>query len=501
VTVDFLRQTASRTPDAPAVVGLSDGSGGEPPVWSWSELDAWVDTVASALVLAGLDPGERVAMRLPPCPEAVVLLHAVPRAGGTLVPIHAGWTEAEFARGLAAVGRPSLTITTMGEIVEWDGEGPKGRDAVRVELPGPRPDIPVALVLTSGTTGIPTPVPISQRNLIASAQGAIGRLALRPEDRWLTSISPGHIGGLALLHRAAVVGCSLLTRPHFHPDEVSVLIDSGAVTHASLVPVMLRRLLDVRGSRRAPPSLRCLLLGGAGMPAPLLDEALEKGYPIALTYGLTEASSQVATAPPDQVRAKPGSVGRPLDGVEVRIEHETGEILVRGDTVVRLPTRPETGPGHPSGDGRVGSHPGAVAARSDQGARPASVFLDADRWLHTGDLGRFDEEGDLWVVGRLSDRIVSGGVTVEPREVEEVLLRHPGIVDVAVIAAADPEWGERVVAVIVAKDANDPPTLESILDFSRERLAAAKRPRELRLVEELPRTPAGKVDRRRLARP
>jgi len=371
----------------------------------------------------------------------------------------------------------------MGEIVEWDGEGPKGRDAVRVELPGPRPDIPVALVLTSGTTGIPTPLPISQRNLIASAQGAIGRLALRPEDRWLTSLSPGHIGGLALLYRAAVVGCSLLTRPHFHADEVSDLIDSGEVTHASLVPVMLRRLLDVRGGRPAPPSLRCLLLGGAGMPAPLLGEALEMGFPIALTYGLTEASSQVATAPPEQVREKPGTVGRPLEGVEVRIEDEVGEILVRGDTVVRLPPLPGAGSGRPGG-----------------GARPASVFLDSDRWLHTGDLGRIDEDGDLWIVGRLSERIVSGGVTVEPREVEEVLIRHPGIVDVAVIAAADPEWGERVVAVVVPKDVDHPPTLESVLDFSRERLAAAKRPREIRLVGELPRTPAGKVDRVRLAR-
>ena len=486
MTVDFLRETASRTPDAPAVVGQSDGLGSEPPVWTFSELDAWVDTVASALILAGLDPGERVAMRLPPCPEAVVLLHAVHRAGGTLVPIHAGWTEAEFARGLAAAGRPSLTITTMGEVVEWDGEGPKGGDASskRVELPGPRPDIPVALVLTSGTTGIPTPVPISYRNLAASAQGAIRRLALRPEDRWLTSLSPGHVGGLALLHRAAVVGCSLLTRPHFHADEVSDLIDSGAVTHASLVPVMLRRLLDVRGDRPPPSSLRCLLLGGAGIPASLLDEALERGYPIALTYGLTEATSQVATAPPGQVREKPGTVGRPLDGVEVRVEEVTGEVLVRGDTVVRLPPRPDTESGGP-GDG----------------ARPASVFLDSDRWLHTGDAGRIDDDGDLWIVGRLSDRIVSGGVTVEPREVEEVLMRHPGIADVAVIAAADPEWGERVVAVAVAKDVDDPPTLDSILEFSRERLAAAKRPRELRLVGELPRTSTGKVDRTRLVRP
>ncbi len=471
--VDPLRRSAERAPDAPAVVGLPGEDGSPPPEWSWAELDAWVDTVARALVLAGVGPGERVAMRLPPCPEAVVLLHAVPRAGATLVPIHAGWTESEFARGLAAAGRPSLIVSTMGEVVEWDGEGPRGGGAGEARLPGLRPDIPLALVLTSGTTGIPTPIPLSHRNLMASARGAIQRLRLRAEDRWLTSLSPAHVGGLALLHRAAVVGCSLLTRPHFHPAEVSDLIDRGAVTHASLVPVMLRRILEYRGGRPPPPSLRCLLLGGAGIPAPLLEEALACGYPIALTYGLTEASSQVATATPEEVRAKPGTAGRPLEGVELRVEEGTGEILVRGDTVVRaLPTPPD--------------------------GRPATVRMDADGWLHTGDVGRVDEDGDLWVTGRLSDRIVSGGVTVEPREVEEVLARHPGVLEVAVIPAPDPEWEERVVAVVVPRDPSAPPTLEALLAFARERLAAAKRPRELRIASELPRTATGKVDRRQL---
>ncbi|MEX1256311.1 MAG: AMP-binding protein [Gemmatimonadota bacterium] len=479
--MDFLLRAARLTPEAPAVFGLPDPEGGETPIWTYHELDQWADTVARALVVAGVGPGERVAMRLPPCPETVVLLHAVARAGAVLVPMNAGWTEAEVARALQAVGRPALFVSTMGEVVEWDGEGPAHPLEDLERLPQPRLSGPAVLVLTSGTTGAPRPIPLSHRNLAASAEAAILRLDLAPEDCWLTSLSPGHVGGIALLHRAAVVGCSVLTRPRFDALEAAELMDAGRVTHASLVPIMLQRLIEVRGKRPPPPSLRCLLIGGAEIRESLLTRALTLGYPIALTYGLTEATSQVATAPPEVVRKKPGTVGRPLDSLELKIEGAgedgTGEILVRGPTVVKgLARGPSKG----------------------KGVRAASVFVDSDGWLHTGDLGRLDGEGDLWVVGRLSDRIVTGGVTVEPAEVEVVLHRHPGVADVAVAGAPDKEWGERVVAVVVPADPAAPPTLPDLLDFSRGRLASAKRPRELRLVESLPRNPNGKLDRKRL---
>jgi o-succinylbenzoate---CoA ligase len=479
---DFLSRAAERSPDAHAVVGVPGKPGAEAPIWTWSELDAWVDRVATALTAAGLDPGERVAMRLPPCPEAVVLLHAVPRAGGTIVPVHAGWTESETARAIIAVGRPSIIITTMGEVVEWDGEAPPPRSGPGAAWPGIRPDVPAAIVLTSGTSGSPRPVPLSHRNLAMSATGVAERLQLQPEDCWLTSLSPAHVGGLALLHRAAVVGCAVLTRPRFDAGEAAELIDSGMVSHASLVPVMLQRLIEARGMNPPPSSLRCLLVGGAGTPAPLLKRALDLGYPIALTYGLTEASSQVATASPEQVREKPGSVGRSIASVELRIEgpdsQGVGEILVRGPTVVS---------GAPREDSSTSRQPGP------------SVFLDGERWLHTGDLGRLDADGDLWVAGRRSERIVSAGVTIEPAEVEEILLRHPSVREVAVVGEEDPEWGERVVAVVVPEESGPPPTLDDLLAFARERLASAKRPRALRLLDELPRNAAGKVDRKALA--
>lgn len=484
---DHLRRWALESPEAPAVVGISDRAGSPPPIWTWLELDRWVSVVAQALIGAGVPPGGRVGVRLPPSPEAVVLLHAVMRAGAVFVPLNASWTEAEVVRGLAATGVPSLIVSRLGEIVEWDGEGPGLELSQPGAFPIPLPGAPAAILLTSGSTGAPRPITLTHRNLRASSEAVRDRLSLKPGDCWLSSLSPGHVGGLALLYRAALVGSSVLTRTRFDAEEADTLIEGGAVTHLSLVPVMLGRLLEVRGEKPVPPSLRCLLIGGDNLPRLLLDRALELGYPIALTYGMTEASSQIATATPEEVRRKPGKVGRAIPGVEMRIEKPdsrgVGEILARGATVVS---------GLPRWEGRSG---GAGAEP------PPSVFVDGDGWLHTGDLGKLDDEGDLEVVGRLTDRIVTAGVTVEPAEVEEVLARHPKVMAVAVVGVPDREWGEKILAFVVPRDPASPPTLEELLAFARGRLSPAKRPRELRLLTELPRNERGKIVRTRLLDP
>jgi len=494
VGASALQQWATETPDAPAVVGLPERDGAPPPVWTYEELDRWVTVVARALIGYGVRPGGRVGVRLPPSPEAIVLFHAVLRAGGVFVPLNASWTESEIARGLAATGIPSLIISTLGEVVEWDGEGPPIEVPDGEPFPAIGPDSPAAILLTSGSTGAPRPITLTHRNLEASARSAIRRLRLEPGDCWLSSLSPGHVGGLALLHRAAVTGCSVLTRPRFDAREAADMLDAGSISHLSLVPVMLDRLLEVREKKSVPQTLRCILLGGDRVPRSLLERALAAGYPIALTYGMTEATSQIATATPEEVRERPESVGRPLDGVEVRIESPdvdgVGEILARGPTVVQgLPVREGR-------DSAGKSHEGAGATATPDA--PPSVFIDRDGWLHTGDLGKMDSEGGLEVVGRLTDRIVTAGVTVEPAEIEEVLSRHPQVLQVAALGVPDPEWGERIFVAVVPRDPESPPTLEELLDFARERLAPAKRPRELRILSDLPRNERGKVIRSRL---
>lgn len=471
--------------------------------WSWSELDRIADLAALQLAEAGVGPGQAVATLLPSSPEAMALMHAVPRAGGVLVPVNPAWTRDEVRRALQVVGRPRLLLVPGPEVAAVRRDlrdmgtvaveeivpmrpataEPPQDPTLRPAIPEPSSDTPVAVVLTSGSTGSPSLVPLTHGNLMASARGAVRRLGLDPMDRWLASLSPAHVGGLALLHRAAVVGCGVISRPRFKAVEFLELARRGEVSHASLVPVMLRRVLEEAGAGEggamAPRGLRCLLVGGAHLPQELLMEALRLRWPIALTYGMTEASSQVATAPPARVRQKPGTVGRALPDVVVRVDEPdadgVGELLVRGPTVAPLPPQ-------------------------DEPTTRPSVYLDASGWLHTGDLGRMDDEGDLWISGRISDRIVTGGVTVEPAEVEASLLAHPDVAAVVVVGVPDPEWGERIRAVVVPTNPSDPPATEDLLAFAGAHLSAARRPREVRFLDELPRNASGKVDRSVLRR-
>ncbi|MDH5589803.1 MAG: AMP-binding protein, partial [Gemmatimonadota bacterium] len=307
-------------------------------------------------------------------------------------------------------------------------------------------------------------VVLTPDNLRASAGAAAERLALGPDDRWLASLSVAHVGGLALVTRALLLGSELVAYGSFDPGEASLLVDEGWITHASLVPTQLLRVLDHRDGTPPPPSFRCVLVGGAHAPAALVARALDSGWPVALTYGMTEMSSQVATAPPDLVARKPGSVGAPLDGTEVRVDAQ-GEILARGPTQAR---------------GFLGGGP---------------PLADGEGWYHTGDLGAMDAEGHLHVTGRRSIRVVSGGVTVDPAEVEEVIRSHPAVRDVCVVGLPDPEWGERLVAVVVPVEGEfDEVEVDA---FVRERLSPPKRPRSWRPVDDLPLNANGKVDRDR----
>ena len=467
-STDPVRIAARRSPGALAVSdstapATARGSPGQ--TLSYHELDRWVDRAAAALRRTGVSSGQPVAVRFPPCPESIALIHAVWRVGAVLLPLGSGWPDVEVERALRALGRSAVVVDELADVRRWFLGDVQPVEGV-AEFPGPRAEALAAWVFTSGSTGAPAPVGITHANLAASAQAVIERLSLRTGDRWLTSLAPAHIGGLALIHRAGAVGCTLVTRPRFEAMEVASLIDAAQVTHISLVPVMLRCLIAVRGDRPPPASLRCVLVGGAATPGELLKQALDLGYPISLTYGMTEATSQVATATPNEVRRKPGSVGKPLSGVDLEIRSQADrvpdEVWVRGPTLA-----------------------------------PGSAMVDAG-WLATGDLGHLDADGDLWITGRASERIVTGGVRVEPIEIETVLEACPFAREVAVLGVPDPKWGERIVAIVVPEDADRPPSLEELLDFSRSRLAAPKRPRGLRIVSELPRTPMGKLDRARL---
>lgn len=504
---DPLRRAAGERPDDTA----ASGPGG---AWDYRRLDAEADGVAAALRRHGVDRGDRVAVHLPRGLRAVAAIHGVPRSGAAMSVLHPEWTRQERTGFLelldpsaavcgpessreVAAALPRLPRVVLerrgaepGIVRSRPGAGPKGRG----ELVTPDPEADHSLVATSGTAGGPRAVRLTLANHLASARGARERLELGPDDRWFAALSLAHVGGLAMVVRAAVVGCELVVRPEFDAEEAAGLVARGRLTHLSLVPVMLRRLMDALGGEPAAEALRCLLVGGAATPAELLDRALEAGLPVSLTYGLTEACSQVATAPPELVRRKPGSVGPPLPDVEVRLESEDdgggdGEILVRGPTVAA-----------------------GVLERGENG-----LAVD-DGWLRTGDAGRMDEDGDLWITGRLSNRIVTGGVTVDPAEVERALRQHPAVAACAVVGVPDPDWGERVAAAVVpgpeGSDGPQPgpppgsgeetPRAEELRqrleDHCRRHLSGPRRPRSWSFLVELPRNPNGKVDRQALRR-
>ncbi len=464
---DPLRAAAHISPDAPA---LDDGRH----VWTYAELDAAVGRMARRLAPLGAGPGSTVALVAHPSPLSVQAVWAVPRTGAVLAPLNPRLGAATMERALDVIG-PDLILSTEQDVsdvaldADWvttldDLPRPTGEEGVgavvdAASVPGatPGPGLsPAAVLWTSGTSGDSSAVPILPSALEASASASVARLGLTERDRWYASLSLGHVGGLTLVHRAAYVGCALLVRGRFSVDVLAELIRRDGLTHTSLVPTMLRRLLDVSGGETVPSTLRCLLVGGAPAGGTLVLRALEQGYPVALTYGLTEACSQVATAPPDLVTEKPGTVGFPMDGVELRIQKD-GEICVRGGTV----------------------SPGAA---------------DEEGWLATGDLGRIDGDGHLWITGRISDRIVTGGATVDPRSVEVVLEGLPGVSAAAVAGVPDDVLGEAVVALIVP-DPGVEADPKALMAQARERLSASELPRRVEFADTLPLNANGKTDR------
>ncbi|HVF76853.1 MAG TPA: AMP-binding protein [Solirubrobacteraceae bacterium] len=300
------------------------------------------------------------------------------------------------------------------------------------------------VVYTSGTTRGPRPVELTYGNWLWSALGSAAALGVARDDAWLCTLPLSHVGGLSILVRSAIYATSVVLHERFDAEAAADEIATRA-TLVSVVPTTLTRLLDA--GLRHPARLRAALVGGAPIAATLLDRAAAAGVPTVSTYGLTEACSQVTTG------------GPPLFCTRVRIG-PAREILVAGPTVA----------------------PGA---------------LGEDGWLHTGDEGVFDEDGNLIVTGRAGDTIITGGENVAPAEVEAVLESHPAIAEAAVYGAPDREWGQRVAATVVLK-AGQTATEDDLRGYCRVRLAGYKVPRVYTFSPELPRTASGKLLRRSL---
>ncbi len=438
--MDWLQRTAEQTPDAPALA-----VGGR--TLSYAEFHSAADAVAAALLGSGIDPGARVVLPGEGTLPSAAGVWGIPRGGAaavalsrTLPPVAA--MELTRAIGVKAVWSP----TEAG----WAARAGRHRHD---EWGPPHPNSGY-VVFTSGTGGRPKGVVLTGANIAASAAASQERLGNSAEDRWLCALPLHHVGALSIFWRSAREGGAVVLHDGFDAAKCAAALRSGEVTMASLVPTMLRRILDVDAGPYT--GVRAVLVGGGPAPTDLLARARAAGLPVLETYGTTETASQIATQAPGD---EPGAGALPLNGVEVRVVDlddrplapgEVGRILVRGAVV---------SPGYAGEPGRL---PGS--------------------WLATGDLGSLDREGRLTVAGRADNVVVTGGENVAPAAVEAVLGSIDGVLDVKVSGEPDPEWGSAVVAEVVLAEGA---VLDAIRTAAAGHLARHELPKRWIVVERI----------------
>jgi O-succinylbenzoic acid--CoA ligase len=470
---DLLEARAKATPDRLALIDADSGR-----EWTFGEFDERVTERCDALREAIAGTAGRVGLLLDTGVAFAKTYFALGRLAQSVVALNTQLDAATLQRQAtqADVGVFVTDATNSDIATDVAGTGasvvrPDGSVLERGTVQRAPEDAPDErlVMFTSGTTGTPKGVRLTQSNLVASAVGSAHRLGVDPADRWLICLPMYHMGGLAPLVRSTLYGTTAVLQRSFDAAETASVIESNDVTGVSLVPTMLSRLLDA--GWHPPESLRFVLLGGAPASADLLKRSLDRGVPVYPTYGLTETASQVATATPADVRDDPDTVGRPLPTAEVTIADEGGPV----------------GPGET----------GEIAV---SGPVVTPGYLDAEQWtesvgqygFRTGDDGYRDEAGRLRVLGRVDDRIVTGGENVAPDRVAAAIRALDRIEDAAVVGLPDDEWGERVAALVVG-DAEM--SSEGVRERLRGSLAAYELPKTVRFADGIPRTASGTVDR------
>jgi len=470
----------------PAVMaGLAAADAGRPvlytPTTGWisrGALDDETARVAGRFAAAGLRPGDRLLCSANPSAALVIAHVAALRSGLVVVPMNTAYQQAEVAH-FVADARPAAAVLDRPDAAEWVR---RADPTVLVTGPavelddGPVPRLdqaesgdPALIGYTSGTTGRPKGAVLSHGNLLASVESL--RLAWRwtPDDRLILALPLFHAHGLGVaLHGTLVTGASTVVLDHFDTDDVLDAVVAHDATMFFGVPTMYSRLavssrVDILGR------LRLLVSGSAPLAAELHARILSgSGQVILERYGMTETLMLVSN--PYQGQRRAGTVGWPLPGVELRLaaSSSSGEISVRGPSVF-----------------------------GGYWDRPAGEGFDDEGWFATGDIGRFDDDGYLSIVGRAKELIISGGYNIYPREVEDLLVTHPDVAEAAVIGVPSAEWGETVTAFVVTVP-DSQLDAAALIAFSRSNLAHFKCPREIRFVTSLPRNAMGKVVRAQL---
>ncbi len=496
----ILRETAAASPGRPVAVY----AGGQ---LSYGELDALSDRLAAGLRAAGIRPSDTVALQLPNIPQFLIAYFGILKAGGVAVPMNVLLKAPEVTYQLDNAAAKVL-ITWEGVL----GEAGKAAEAAGVNavyavghaadgghvlpfeqlLAAPAGAVPLAprdpadtavIMYTSGTTGRPKGAQLTHLQLYMNAD-IPGRLfGVRPDDIVITVLPLFHVFGLSSILNVCVrFGCTMSLIPRFDPAAVLEAVQRDRATILEGVPAMFIALLSYPGLENYDvSSLRIAISGGASIPAPVLD-AFEQRFGLLILegYGLTETAS-TTTFNVSAAERRVYSVGKPIWGTQTEVWDSVGNPLPPGSANVgEVVTR--------------GLH--VMKGYFNDPEATAAAF--ADGWFHTGDLGYFDGEGFLFIVGRIKELIIRGGYNVYPAEVEDVLHAHPAVAEAAVIGIPHDRLGEEVKAVVVLRP-DTSATAPELIGYCKERMAAYKYPRVIEFRDALPRNTLGKVLKDQLA--
>ncbi|CEA00972.1 2-succinylbenzoate--CoA ligase [Jeotgalicoccus saudimassiliensis] len=401
---------------------------------------------------------KRVGLYIDNSMESVKLIHGLMMLGVEMVMLNTRLTPAELESQLDDVSVSTVIATRPVEIpgvdvIQYD-------DLFELEtqtfiVNQPQPDDILSIMFTSGTTGRAKAVPQTYKNHFASHHNCQKHFEYDSESTWLMVNPIFHISGLSILFRAVITGCTLIVENKFDEKRVWEILDRDKVSHTSMVPVMLNRLMKTAGSHH----LKGLLLGGASTTPSLLKKAMDKNLPVYNSFGMTETCSQIVQISYKDEKILTGAVGN-VNGYDIKIDESSDELLIRGDSVV-------------------------------------SDYLNADLkledgYFNTGDVAAVDEDGYLYILDRRTDLIISGGENIYPKEIEDAVYSLCGVERCVVIKKDDDEWGS--VPVLLLEEAVDEALL---LNHLSEKLAKYKLPKEIHYVDKIIMTSTGKISRSR----
>ncbi|MCH8127444.1 o-succinylbenzoate--CoA ligase [candidate division KSB1 bacterium] len=477
----FTCPIADKAISIPDTIAVTDG---EKEI-SYTQCHCLIDQKVRNLKNIGISKSHRVAFLSANSIEFIIHIFALMRIGASFVPINLRWSretwqkivkETECKTIFADSNHYDLANSLDLEVYQLRNEmTPEDLEKGRADenLRDLDLESEVSVIYTSGSSGSPKGVRLSNGNFYFNALGSNQNIPLVSGDTWLASTPFFHVSGLAILFRCFLAGKTVFVTNDLSSDSLQKCLTGFKITHISLVPVQLEKIIEDNPS--GLNDIKCVLLGGAHINKKLIEKCIQLQLPVYATYGMTETASQIATTSIKDAQSKMGAAVKPLPYLKIRIENEkgdsvaspnVGQIAIRGKVVFK---------GYLSGDSENTDH----------------------TWFRTGDYGFLDNDGYLHLVGRKDDMIISGGENIYPEEIEKVANRFPGIKNCVVIGVENKEWGERPF-LFIEKEKDHQFSLDQLNRFLRTNLVKLHVPDEVFMVEEIPRTPIGKFDKEKL---